>query len=112
MKTLLTSILSLGMLLVLLMIQPPAMALSAGPSLSPNVIGTMSKDIKATAKNAEGKLQSAMGELTGDNSMKVKGEVKQGQAAAMSTTSDLKRGAKKAARQLSDAADRAADKLS
>lgn len=104
--------LSLGTLLLLLMVQPPAMALSAGPSLSPMLIGTMSKDIKATAKNAEGKLQSAMGELTGDNSMKVKGEVKQSQAAAMSTTADLKRGAQKAARKLSDAADRAADKLS
>lgn len=104
--------LSLGMLLVLLMVQSPAMADSAGTSPSPYVIGTMSKDIKATAKNAEGKLQSAMGELTGDNSMKVKGEVKQGQAAAMSTTSDLKRGAQKAARKLSDATDRAADKLS
>lgn len=104
--------LSVGMLLVLLMVQPPAMALSAGTSQVPNAIGTMSQDITATAKNAEGKLQSAMGELTGDNSMKVKGEVKQGQAAAMSATSDLKRGAKKAARQLSDASDRAADKLS
>ncbi len=112
MKTLLTSMLSLGMLLVLLMVQPPAMALSAGPSLTPTAIGTMTKDIKATAKNAEGKLQSAMGELTGDNTMKIKGEVKQGQAAAMNATADLKRGAKKVARNLSDATDRAADKLS
>ncbi|WP_322774468.1 hypothetical protein [Synechococcus sp. CBW1107] len=39
-------------------------------------------------------------------------EVKQGQAAAISITSDLKRGAMKAAPKLSDATDRAADKIS
>ena len=82
------------------MVQPPVTAFSAAPPLPPIPIGTMSQGIKATARSAEAKLQSAMD------------EVKQGQAAAISITSDLKRGAMKAAPKLSDATDRAADKIS
>jgi uncharacterized protein YjbJ (UPF0337 family) len=40
-------------------------------------------------------MQAALGELTGDAGMKIKGEVKQGQAAAMGASSDIKRAAER-----------------
>lgn len=46
--------------------------------------------IKAAAKSMEGKLESAAGELTGDNQMKVEGELKQVQANVMDAAADLK----------------------
>ncbi len=46
--------------------------------------------IKAAAKDAEGKVQSAAGELTGDDRMKLEGEAKQIQANAMKAAGDLK----------------------
>lgn len=110
-KTLFLSLFSLGILLASLLFQMPAMALTQASLHDPIVIGTMSSDLKATAKDAEGKLQSAAGSLTGDNEMKVKGELKQGQAAAMNAAADLKKGAKTAAKKAGDAADKAADKL-
>jgi uncharacterized protein YjbJ (UPF0337 family) len=72
---------------------------------------TMGQDIKSTAKDAEGKMQSALGELTGDTGMKIKGEIKQGKAAAMDAGSDIQEGAKDMARKLSDAGGRAADRM-
>ena len=53
--------------------------------------------IRATAKDAEGKLQAAAGELTGDNQLKATGEAKQIQAKVIDTTSDLKDKVAKAA---------------
>jgi len=50
--------------------------------------------IKAAAKSAEGKLESAAGELTGDTQMQVEGKAKQVEAAAMQTSEDLKDKAK------------------
>lgn len=111
MKTLLSTLCCLGVLLALWLTPSAAMALSADTLLSPMPIATMGQDIKATAKDAEGKMQSALGELTGDTGMKVKGEVKQGQAAAMGVSAGLKKGAKDMARNLSDASDRAADRI-
>ncbi len=110
MKALLSTLFSLGLLLTL-WLAPSAMALSADAFRSSAPIATMGQDIKATAKDAEGKMQSALGELTGDAGMKIKGEVKQGQAAAMGAASDLKKGARDMARNLSDASDRAADRI-
>ncbi len=46
--------------------------------------------IKAAAKDAEGKLQAAAGEVTGDDRMKLEGEAKQVQASAMNAAGDLK----------------------
>jgi uncharacterized protein YjbJ (UPF0337 family) len=46
--------------------------------------------IKATAKDAEGKLQAAAGELTGDDQLKVEGQAKQVQASLMDAAGDLK----------------------
>ncbi|MEB3190088.1 MAG: CsbD family protein [Snowella sp.] len=46
--------------------------------------------IKAAAKNVEGKLEAAAGELTGDTQMKVEGQAKQAQAAAAQVVEDVK----------------------
>jgi uncharacterized protein YjbJ (UPF0337 family) len=50
--------------------------------------------IKATAKSVEGKIEAAAGELTGDTQMKVEGQAKQVEGAAMKTAEDLKDKAK------------------
>jgi uncharacterized protein YjbJ (UPF0337 family) len=50
--------------------------------------------IKAAAKNVEGKLEAAAGELTGDTQMKVEGQAKQAQAAAAQVVEDVKDQAK------------------
>jgi uncharacterized protein YjbJ (UPF0337 family) len=46
--------------------------------------------INAAAKSAEGQLQSAAGELTGDERLKLEGEGKQLQAKVMDAAGDLK----------------------
>ena len=51
--------------------------------------------IEATAKNIEGKLQEAVGELTGDQNQKVEGQIKQVEASAMHTKENLKDEAKR-----------------
>jgi len=60
--------------------------------------------IRATAKDAEGKLQAAAGELTGDDNLKVEGEAKQVQAKVMNAAGDLKD-------KVADAADTVGDAL-
>ncbi len=72
----------------------------------------MSNKSKASAKDAEGKLESAYGELTGDTGHQIKGKAKQVQASAMNATAELKEGAKAVKKKLSDAADQVADDLS
>jgi uncharacterized protein YjbJ (UPF0337 family) len=56
----------------------------------------MSNKSKATAKDAEGKLESAYGEITGDIGHQIKGKAKQVQASAMDAAEELKEGAKAA----------------
>jgi uncharacterized protein YjbJ (UPF0337 family) len=60
--------------------------------------------IRATAKDAEGKLQAAAGELTGDDKLKVEGEAKQVQAKVIDAAGDLKD-------KVADAADAVGDAL-
>lgn len=50
--------------------------------------------VEATAKNLEGKLQEAVGELTGDQKQKVEGQIKQAEASAMHAKENLKDKAK------------------
>lgn len=69
----------------------------------PYPLRTMSSKIDAAAKDAEGKLQSAVGSITGDNGQQLKGEAKQVQADAMKAEATLKEEAKKAAKKLDDA---------
>ncbi|QKD81998.1 CsbD family protein [Thermoleptolyngbya sichuanensis A183] len=52
--------------------------------------------VKATAKNIEGKVQEAVGEVTGDPKDKVEGHAKQAEAKARHTTEDIKDEVKKA----------------
>ncbi|MCP9929175.1 CsbD family protein [Cyanobium sp. AMD-g] len=63
----------------------------------------MSNKFDAAAKDAEGKIQSAVGSLTGDKGQQLKGEAKQVQADAMKAVAKLKEEAKKAASKLADA---------
>lgn len=58
--------------------------------------------IEASAKDTEGKLQAAAGELTGNQKMKAEGELKQVQAAAMKTTAEVKEATAKAVDKIKD----------
>ncbi|HZG37910.1 MAG TPA: CsbD family protein [Nodosilinea sp.] len=51
---------------------------------------------KATAKNIEGKMQAAAGEITGDTRAKAEGEAKQAQAQATHAKEDVKDSLKRA----------------
>lgn len=46
--------------------------------------------IEATAKNIEGKVQEAVGEMTGNPSDKVEGQAKQAEAQIQHTTENIK----------------------
>jgi len=71
----------------------------------------MSKDVSASAKQAEGRLEAAHGDLTGDTGEKIKGQAKQVQASAMQAGSDLKESVKSAFSKLGDSTSRAADRI-
>jgi uncharacterized protein YjbJ (UPF0337 family) len=51
---------------------------------------------KATAKNIEGKVQEAAGEVTGDKSQKAEGEAKQAEASLEHSVENVKDKVKKA----------------
>jgi uncharacterized protein YjbJ (UPF0337 family) len=76
------------------------------------VFAAMSNKMNAAAKNAEGKLESAYGELTGDTGHQIKGKAKQVQASAMNTAEDIKQGAKSVSKKVAGAAKDMADDLS
>lgn len=69
----------------------------------------MSNKNDAVAKDAEGKLEAALGELTGDTGHQLKGKAKQVQASAMNAAEDLKDSARSMAQKVSDAAAKLAD---
>lgn len=95
MKALFSTLSAFALLIALWLTPSAAMALSADTLAAPLPLATLGQDIKATSKDAEGKMQAALGELTGDAGMKIKGEVKQGQAAAMGAGNDIKRAAER-----------------
>jgi len=66
-------------------------------------VAAMPNKAKAVAKDTEGKLESAYGDLTGDTERQIKGKAKQGQASAMKAGEDLKEGAKSVAKKVGDA---------
>lgn len=72
----------------------------------------MSNKTKATAKEIEGKLESAYRELTGDTDHQIKGKAKQVQASAMNAVEDLKKSANAVKKKLSDSAGPVVDELS
>jgi uncharacterized protein YjbJ (UPF0337 family) len=61
--------------------------------------------IKATAKDAEGRLQAAAGDLTGDDQMKAEGQAKQVQAQLMDAAGSLKDKVQQAAASVGEAID-------
>ena len=61
--------------------------------------------IKATAKDAEGRLQAATGAITGDGRMQAEGEAKQVQAELIDAAGTLKDKAQQAAAAVGDAID-------
>ena len=100
MKSLIVALLAVVTLLTSLLSPLPALALSSpGTSLgSPYPLPTvlMTKKIDAKAKTAEGRLQSAAGDLTGKNEDKIKGAAKQVQGSAMNTAANLQKANKNA----------------
>jgi len=70
----------------------------------------MSNTADAKAKEVEGKLESAAGELTGDCGHQIQGKAKQVQASAMNAVENLKEGAKSVAHAIGNDTDNAADK--
>jgi uncharacterized protein YjbJ (UPF0337 family) len=72
----------------------------------------MSDRIDAVAKDAEGRLEAAVGDITGDTGHQIKGKAKQVQASAMNAAEDLKTLAQSVAQKASDAAEKVADQLS
>lgn len=81
----------------------PAMAWINYHAQVPSEVATMStvaampNKTKAVVKDAEGKLESAYGGLTGDTGRQIKGNLKQKQSSAMKAGEDLKESAKSAA---------------
>jgi len=71
----------------------------------------MSNAADAKAKEVEGKLESAAGELTGDAGHQIKGKAKQVQASAMNAVENLKEGAKSVAHAIGNAVDNAAENV-
>ncbi len=90
----------------------PAMAMANNHAINPQVIATMGQKKDAKTKEAEGKVPSAYGELTGKPGEQIKGKVKQVEGWAKATQQDIKQGAKSMANKASDAAENLADKLS
>ncbi len=88
------------------------MAMDSGHPSYPIALATMTNKVDAAAKDAEGKMESAYGELTGDTGHQIKGKAKQVQASAMNTAEDLKQGAKSVVKNVRDAAGNMADDLS
>ena len=81
----------------------PAMAMPAAHNTI--ALATMSNKADAKAKQVEGRLEAAAGELSGDVGHQIKGKAKQVQASAMNTAETLKEGAKSVAKGIGDAAD-------
>ncbi|BAZ51147.1 CsbD-like protein [Nostoc sp. NIES-4103] len=51
---------------------------------------SIEKRVEATAKNIEGKLQEAIGEVTGNPADKVEGQAKQDESQVIHTTENIK----------------------
>ncbi|MFM8260211.1 MAG: CsbD family protein [Vulcanococcus sp.] len=64
---------------------------------------SLEDSIKATAKDAEGRLQAAAGALSGNDAMQAEGEAKQVQAQVMQAAGDLKDKAQQVASAVGDA---------
>jgi uncharacterized protein YjbJ (UPF0337 family) len=106
------SLSAMALMICMTLIPLPAMAMDSGYPSYPIALATMTNKVDAAAKDAEGKMESAYGELTGDTGHQIKGKAKQVQASAMNTAEDLKQGAKSVVKNIRDAAGNMADDLS
>jgi uncharacterized protein YjbJ (UPF0337 family) len=66
---------------------------------------TLEDKIKATAKDAEGRLQAAAGEITGNEQMQAEGEAKQVQAQLIDAAGTVKDKVQQVAASLGEALD-------
>lgn len=120
MKTLIAALFTAITLVISLLGPAPVRALSSPPInlAAPPSVGVvfMTKKMDAQAKKVEGRLQSAAGDLTGNNTNKIKGAAKQVQGSAMNTAASMEKGAKATGKSVGESArgfgDRIADKLS
>lgn len=87
------------------------MAITTEYTSFPIAIAAMSKRSDAVAKDAEGKLESAYGEISGDICHQIKGKSKQVQASAMNAAEDVREGIRSAAKNVSKAATDIADDI-
>ena len=106
------SLSAMALMICMTLIPLPAIAMDSGHPSYPIALATMTNKVDAAAKDAEGKMESAYGELTGDTGHQIKGKAKQVQASAMNTAEDLKQGAKSVVKNIRDAAGNMADDLS
>ncbi len=106
------SLMALAVMIFTMLIPLTGSAMAIANLTHPIAFATMSNRMDAAAKDAEGKLESAYGELTGDAGHQIKGKAKQVQASAMNTAESLKKGAQSVARNVRDAAGQVADDLS
>lgn len=110
-RNLVASFAALAILLCSMLSPWPAMAMASDHAIHPITFATMSNKVDAVAKDAEGRLESAYGEISGDAGHQIKGKAKQVQASAMNAAEDLKDGAQSVAKKASDAAGKLADNL-
>ena len=82
----------------------PDIAMTVDHRFIPIALATMDHKADAKAKEVEGKLESAYGELTGDTGHQIKGKAKQVQASAMNAAENLKEGTKSVGQKIGDAA--------
>jgi uncharacterized protein YjbJ (UPF0337 family) len=68
-----------------------------------STVASLSGKAKAAAKDTEGKVESAYGDLTGDKGRQIKGAAKQVQGSAMNAGEEVKEGAKSVAKKVGDA---------
>lgn len=102
---------SLATPLVALQAPMPTMAITTEYTSLPILITAMSKRSDAAAKDAEGKLESAYGEISGDIGHQIKGKSKQIQASAMNAEENLREGIRSVAKNVSKAAKDIADDI-
>jgi uncharacterized protein YjbJ (UPF0337 family) len=72
----------------------------------------MANNETAAAKDAEGRLESAYGDLTGDTGHQIKGKAKQMEASVMNMADELKHGVQSAAEKAAGAAKKLSEDLS
>lgn len=84
----------------------PALAFSSCATVVPSSIAVFATKIDAAAKDIEGKVESAYGDVKGDVSHQLKGQAKQSQASGMNAIEDAKDAASSVGKKISGPAGR------